>query len=338
MAFRFRSFLTLFTVAVSAAASALNIVTTTEDLRSIAQYVGGSLVKVTSLVTGARDAHFIDAKPSFMAKVRSADLFIAVGLDLEIAWERAVIDGSGNSSARPGGARHLYASAGCIVLEKPTGAVSRAQGDIHPHGNPHVWLDPWNVRVMADNIAEKLASIDAQNAAKYRANASAFKQRLDEEMFGSSLVAKMGAAKLWAWERAGELNTQLRAAGLSGSLAGWAAKMEPLRGGAVITYHRSFSHFLNRFNIKLVGELEPKPGIPPTPGHLSSLVNSAKTSGVRIILQESFYPTQAAKSVASRVGAKVVIVPLGVGHDPAAKDYFSWMDVLVSRVAAALRG
>lgn len=338
MAFSLRSVFMLYATAVSAAASALNIVTTTEDLRSIAQYVGGPLVKVTSLVTGARDAHFIDAKPSFMAKVRSADLFIAVGLDLEIAWERAVIDGSGNSAARPGGARHLYASAGCIVLEKPAGAVSRAQGDIHPHGNPHVWLDPWNARVIADNIAEKLASIDAQNAGRYRANASAFKQRVDEEMFGAALVAKVGAEKLWKWEHAGELMSQLRAAGLSGSLGGWDAKMEPLRGGGVITYHRSFSHFLNRFNIKLVGELEPKPGIPPTPGHLSSLVNDARAKDVRIILQESFYPTQAAQSVASRLGAKVVIVPLGVGHDPAAKDYFSWMNLLVSRVAAALRG
>lgn len=328
------SLLLLSALAFQPASARLNVVTTTEDLADMARQVGGGHVSASSLVTGVRDPHSLDARPGFMSRVRNADLFIAVGLDLEIGYERAILQGSGNRRVQIGASGHLYASEGVAVLEKPA-SVSRAQGDIHPHGNPHVWLDPFNVRVMATNIANAMVRLDPQNANSYLQNLSRFLARIDASMFGEALVQKYGAQKLWDMSTEGDLVSRLRAAGDSSRLGGWAAKMAPHAGKPIVSYHRTWSYFAHRFRLRVVAELEPKPGIPPTPGHLANVVKTMKSQNVQVILQEPYFSSNAAKSVASQAGASVVVAPPSVGADRAATSYIAMIDTIVNRLAGA---
>jgi ABC-type Zn uptake system ZnuABC Zn-binding protein ZnuA len=320
-----------FTLATAVAvhALAINVVTTTEDLASIAKDIGGSRVTVSSLVTGARDPHRIEPKPSFISRVAQAKLFIAVGLDLELGYESAVLQGSRNANVQVGRAGHLYASDGCKLLDVRGSTVSRSEGDIHPRGNPHVWLDPLNARQIAWNIRAALMRVDPAGAAAYERNALAFLDRLDRAMFGSPAVDRFGTSKLWTWSNEGTL------AANAPNLGGWAAKMEPHRGSSVIVYHRSWTYFLNRFGLKCPIELEPKPGIEPTPSHLTRVVQVAKSQGVRRILLEPFYSVSSANFVAQRSGAKVLVVASSVGQTPAAKDYLSMIGSAVQQVSGS---
>lgn len=328
-----RAFLAAALTALAASSFAVvKIVTTTPDLASIAASVGGNNVNVSSILVGARDPHRIEAKPSFMSRVASADLFVAIGLELEVGYEAPILEGSRNRKVQIGAPGHLYASDWTYILDKPSGPVSRAQGDIHPYGNPHIWMDPYNGRTVAVRLEQKLSAMDPKNEKAYEANLKSFLDKLDSAMFGSALVAKFGGTKLWEWQRAGSLAQNAR-----GPIGGWAGAMAPFAGRPVVTYHSSFSYFANRFGLRVVDELEPKPGLDPTPGHLAQVLQAIKNNGVKAIIQESFYPTKHAEFVAGRTGARVVVVPQNVGHDPAARDYISFMDTLVSRVSGALR-
>lgn len=322
---------TLIAGASFAAAKPLVVVTTTADLASIAQAVGGNHAQASSLIVGARDPHRIEAKPSYMSRVSRADLFIAVGLDLEVGYENPILQGSHNSRIQVGAPGHLYAADGVAVLEKPQGGVSRADGDIHPFGNPHYWEDPYNGRVIAHHIANKMAELQPSSAQDFQANANAFSRAIDEHMFGAAAVNKYGADKLWAWDSQGVLVEKT-----GGQISGWAGMMAKHRGKPIIAYHRSWVYLANRFDLRIVEELEPKPGLDPTPGHIQQCVSTGKQMGVKAIIQEPFYSDKAARFVAQRIGAQVAVIPASVGQDPAAKDYISLMDTIVSRVAGAL--
>ncbi len=326
----------LLTLGALSSGSAVNVVTTTQDLASIAKAVGGSRVSVSSIVTGARDPHFIEARPSYMSRVAGAGLFIAIGLELEIGYERPILDGSRNRRVAVGQPGHLYASAGCFILDRRE-AVSRADGDVHPHGNPHIWLDPYNARQIAWNIRGSLAKVDPANATEYEKNARAFLDKLDKAMFGEALVGRFGTSTLWAWSQQGQLQAKLRENSATGQLSGWAGKMAPFAGQSIISYHRSWIYFTNRFGLSVAAELEPRPGIEPTPGHLSTVVEIAKQRDVKAILQEPFYSRGAANAVAQRSGARVLVLPASVGHTAAASDYFKLIDTIVDSVSSALR-
>jgi zinc/manganese transport system substrate-binding protein len=211
-------------------------------------------------------------------------------------------------------------------------------GDIHPYGNPHIWLDPYNGRLIAVKLAEKMAGLDPGNASSYRANAKAFGAELDKRMFGATLVSKFGADNLWNWIRSKELLSTLQSKGAEGQLGGWAGQMAPYVGNKIVTYHKSWTYFTNRFGLTVADELEPKPGIDPTPSHLASVVSIVKSQGVKVILQEPFYSTRNGKFVEAKTSAKVVVAPGSVGHTAAAKDYFSLFDAIISSVTAGLRG
>lgn len=322
---------------IAAASQAkLNVLTTTPDLASIAMEVGGPRVSVSSIVVGARDPHRIEAKPSYMSRAAGADLFLAIGLELETAYELPIIEGSRNRKIRPGAPGHVYVSSWVKPLDVPTGRVSRAQGDIHPYGNPHIWLDPYNGRVIALRLAEKMGSLDRPNAAFFAANAKDFVDRLDRAMFGSALVERFGGSTLWQWENAGALASNLGEKGASAQLGGWAGKMQRFRGQSIITYHRSFVYFANRFDLRIADELEPKPGIDPSPGHIGSIVRLVQSQGIKAIVQEPFYSSKNGKFVESRTDAKLVIVPGSVGHEPQARNYIALFDTIVDRLASAL--
>jgi ABC-type Zn uptake system ZnuABC Zn-binding protein ZnuA len=291
---------------------------------------------VSSVIVGARDPHRLEAKPSFISRAAGADLWLATGLELELAYEVPILRESRNPKIQIGAPGHVYSSDWVKIREIPTGAVTRAQGDLHPYGNPHIWLDPYNGRTIALKLADKMGSLDKANADSFDANAKAFVNRLDDAMFGSALVNKFGGATLWQWDNDDKLVANLKEKGADSQLGGWAAKMRPYWKSPIVTYHRSWTYFAFRFGLKVIDELEPKPGIDPTPGHVGAVIKEVTDQHVKVILQEPFYSPRTANFVAQKTGASAVIAPGNVGHTPGAKDYISMFDEIVGKVSAAM--
>lgn len=322
----------------------LKVVTTTSDLRSVVEAVGGDKVEVSSLGTGREDPHFIDAKPSCMVLARDADLWVRIGMELEIGYENLVIDGSRNTKIRIGTLGHLDASEGVIRLEVPTGKVDRSMGDVHPQGNPHYWLDPLNVRIVAKNVAARLTKLRPGDEPYFNERLNAFLARLDGGMFGSALMAAaatatgsadQAGAKLWALLLKGQLDDFVKEHGGDSTFGGWFGTMRPFRGVKILTYHRSWSYLASRFGLDVVAELEPKPGIEPSPAHLSDLVDKVASDKVRFLLVEPFYSRQAPDWLAAKTGVVFVDVANSVGGQSGATDYISLMDLIVKRCASA---
>ncbi len=280
----------------------LEVATSLSDLASVAQYVGGSHVKVQSLCRGFEDPHFVPAKPSLMKAIQHADVFVSVGLELDSGWLPLVLPGSRNPRIQPGAPGFVDASEGVDVLEKPVGTVSRAEGDIHPLGNPHYYTDPKDLEVVADHLAAVFAQLDPANAADYAAGAKAFGQRMET------------------------------------SLAKWQQELAPFKGDAIVTYHQNFVYFAERFGLKLFGTVEPKPGIPPTPRHIAELSAAMKQAGVKAVLYQPYYSPEACQDVAAKAGAAAVEVATEAGGLPGTDDVFAKFDVLVASVAKALSG
>lgn len=317
----------------SALADRLKIVTTTTDLAAIARAVARDRAEVRSICTGKEDPHLLTAKPSVILHARDADLWIRVGLDLEVGWEPPILDGSRNPRIRVGAPGHLDASESALVLDVPQTAVSRDMGDVHPMGNPHYWLDPLNGRRIAGAMADRLARLDPAGAAFYRENAAAFQTALDERMFGAELVRSVGADALWAKTQDGTIAEFLSDPVHRKAAGGWIQAMLPLRGERIVTYHRSWVYLAHRFGLEVAAELEPKPGVPPTAAHLANVAETALARGVKIILQEPFYSTKAAHQLAAKTGARVVVVANSVGGAPEATDYLALLDLIVSKLA-----
>jgi len=280
------------------AADPIRVVATTTDLAAIARAVTGDLAQVASVTSGAEDPHFLQARPSYILMARDADLWICVGMDLEIGWEPAILSGARNHAIMPGGPHRLDASAEILRMDVPKGPISRAQGDVHPHGNPHYWLDPLNGRIVAESIAKKLGALYPHHAPAFYANLARFQNELDARMFGPALVKRVGGEKLWVLLLRNELDPWLKQQSLQGELAGWLGRMRPLAGSGLVLYHKSWNYFANRFNLKIVAELEPLPGIPPSPAHLAGVVQAAKAQDAKAILIEPFYPVKPAEFVA----------------------------------------
>jgi len=294
----------LFLSAVSslyAESPKIKILTTTEDLKSIAEYIGGDKVIVDSLAKGYQDPHHLEAKPSFMMKARSTDLFIRIGLELEIGYEELIIDGSRNRKIRTGQPGHLDASEGISPLELPIAKVDRSMGDVHPMGNPHYWLDPENAKIIARNIANRLSELSPQNGEYFSKNLKSFDKKIDNKMIE------------------------------------WKEKMAPFLGKKITVYHRSWPYFVDRFGLVAACELEPKPGIPPSPGHLKDVINIMNRDDIKVILMEVFYDRKSAQFVAAKTGAKVIVVPNSVGGSKEAKNYFGLIDTIVDKLALGLR-
>jgi len=288
--------------AVAPAYADLKVATSLTDLASVAQFVGGKHVTAQSLCRGYEDPHFVPAKPSLMKAIQHADVFVSVGLELDGGWLPLVLPGSRNPKIQPGAKGFVDASEGIDVLEKPTGTVSRAEGDIHPLGNPHYYADPKALEVVADHLAEVFSKLDAANAADYAANAKAFDERMEA------------------------------------SLAKWEKQMAPYKGASIVTYHKNFVYFAERFGLKLFGNVEPKPGIPPTPRHIAELAAAMKQAGVKAVVYQPYYSGEASRELATKAGGTAVEIATEAGGLPGTDDVFSKFDVLVSSVAKALSG
>jgi ABC-type Zn uptake system ZnuABC Zn-binding protein ZnuA len=299
---RFTVLLGFGVVAATPALADLKVATSLTDLASVAQFVGGKHVTAQSLCRGYEDPHFVPAKPSLMKAIQHADVFVSTGLELDGGWLPLVLPGSRNPKIQPGTGGFVDASQGVQVLEKPVGTVSRAEGDIHPLGNPHYYLDPKALEVVADHLAEVFSRLDPANATDYAANAKAFDERMD--------------ASLEKWEK----------------------ELAPYKGAAIVPYHKNFIYFIDRFGLKEFGDVEPKPGIPPTPRHIAELAEAMKQSGVKVVVYGPYYKADASNEVAKRAGGVAVEVATEVGGLPGTDDVFSKFDTLVASLTGALSG
>ena len=311
----------------------LNIVATTPELGSLASAIAGERAAVRSITAGQEDPHFLNARPTYMVMARNADLWIRMGLDLEIGWEPVIIDGSRNRSIRVGQRGHFDAANYVpYVLEVPDATVTRAMGDVHPSGNPHYMIDPYCARAVAIALAERLIDLDPAHAETYRAGLKDFLARLDREMFGAGLVERLGGERLWAAEAEGRFWELLEAEEALDDLGGWRGAMRSWKGKPIITFHKSWSYFAGRFDLTVAGELEPLPGIPPSPAHLARVIDLVRAREISLILKEPFYPLRPAEFVARETGARVATANT-FATDVAADAYFRLMDSIVAAFA-----
>ena len=326
--------------AARAGGGKVRVVATLPNLGSIATAIGGERIDVTVIAHPSQDAHFVDPKPSYMVKLRKADLLLLNGLDLEIGWVPPLTQGARNGRILRGAPGYIDCSEGVRVLEVPV-TISRLGGDVHPYGNPHYLADPLNAEVVAGTIAAALTAVDPDGAALYEEGRKQFVGRLHEAMFGRELVDMVGGAKLSREAMAGNLDafldgTSVGGAPLRSRLGGWLARMQAVKGEAVVTYHRDYTYYVARFGIRDVDNVEPKPGIQPSAKHIQELVAALTGSEVRVILTRPYVEHRSTDLLAEKTGVTVVTLPLEVGGLPGANDFISLYDIVVDQIAEAL--
>ncbi len=307
----------------------LNIVATTPELGALTSALAGDRARIRTITTGREDPHFLQARPTFTVMARDADLWLRMGLELEIGWEPVLIESSRNPRIRVGQPGHFDAGAYiAYALEVPEATATRAQGDVHPSGNPHYLTDPLNARTVAKALAERLMVIDPAHSDHYRDGLAAFLERLDRSMFGAAVLEKIDAERLWAAEVENGLLALLKNENATDLLGGWRGAMQPWRDQPVITFHKSWSYLAHRFGFLVVAELEPLPGVPPSPVHLTRIIDLMRQKQVTLILREPFYPERPARFVARATGARVVTVN-SYGTDSSTNGYFTFIDSII---------
>ena len=280
--------------------SQIKIVTTIPDLKSIADVIGGDKVEVFSIATGFQNPHFVDPKPSYILKLSKADMFITVGLDLEIGWVPPLLNSARNAKIQKGGEGYVDASVNIPLLQIPTN-VNRGEGDIHIYGNPHYWLDPKNGKIIAQTVCNALSKISPENQLLFQANLKKFNETID--------------AKIKEWE----------------------SKLSRFKNTKVIAYHNEWPYFEQRFGLVIVDFLEPKPGIPPTPSQLAKIINTMKRENIKIIINSPYFTSDAADLVARNSGGKVVTLGTSVGANSSIKTYVDLFDYNVNQIISALQ-
>lgn len=283
-------------VAAAAAAAPIRVVTAIPDFAVLAEAVGGGEVHAESVIVGNRDVHAVELLPSFMVKIRKADIYVKVGMDLDL-WSQQLIDGSRN-------ARLVVVDPSSRIqpLEVPTFKVDASYGDLHRFGNPHYWLDPGNTRPIVEAILEGLVRVAPERVATFRANAEAYLSRFAE------------------------------------AEGRWAARLAPFRGAKLVSFHRSWPYFAARYGLVFVGELEPKPGVPPTPTHLAAMQELLRSGEVAAIFMESYFDDRVPQMLARTTGVSLVKVPVLVGAEAGATDRIALFDLIVERLAETLAG
>ncbi len=279
----------------STLAAKVKVVTTLPDLAALVSAVGGERVEVTSIAKGYQDPHFVDAKPSYILKIQSADLLFKIGMGLELWLDPLMIN------ARNAKLKVIDCSRGVPILEVPSN-VDRSMGDIHAYGNPHIWLDPVNGKIILDSIAAALEKTDPANTSLYRTNRAEYQKKLDS------------------------------------ALAVWQEKLKPYTGTKVVTYHNSWPYFGERFGLVRVGYVEPKPGIPPSPSHLKELIDQMKREKIKLILMEPYFSEKDPNLVAGQAGAKVLKLASSVGAFKGIDDYIAMFDYNVNLLDQTLKG
>jgi zinc/manganese transport system substrate-binding protein len=284
----------------SSALAQIRVVATTPDLAAVAREIGGDRVSVVALAKPTEDPHYVDAKPSHIVTLSRADALIEGGAELELGWLPPLLENSRNGKISAGAPGRIVASDGIRLLEVPT-SFDRSKGDVHSLGNPHFMIDPVNVKIVARNIADHFAQIDPKSVATYRGNLTRFNTKLDAKY------------------------------------ANWQKQLAPYRGAKIVTYHKDFVYLANRFGLNIVDELEPKPGIAPSPAHLAQVIGKMKANNAKVILVQPFQNRRTAETVARQTGAVVVDMPQQPGARSNTNTYFDLMDNVVSTLVGAFQ-
>jgi zinc/manganese transport system substrate-binding protein len=340
-----KAFFSMILVAALAATSAsaqtkkITVVCTLPTLKALTEEVGGERVDVVSLARGDQDPHFVTPTPVLMRRTRDATLFVENGFSLEL-WADEVVNGSGNSKIARGSPGRVVASTGIAALEIPS-VLSREMGDIHPQGNPHVWLDPLRAKQEADNIADALKRVDPAGAAYYDQRKADFDKRIDNAMFGEELVKLVGIQKLTRLVQGGELQsfletTKIGGQPLSAKAGGWVKQAQPLNGVKALEFHKVWVYFARAFGMQIVGTIEERPGIPPGPQHVRQITDQIKSDKIPLILVDNFYDPALPNNISRETGAKVAILPNQVEGEPDVKTYFALIDHLIKSMTSAL--
>ena len=294
------SLVLLMGAAIASHAGNIKVVTTTTDLKSIAELVGGNKVSVTSIATGYQNPHFVDPKPSYIINLSNANLFVTVGLDLETGWSPSLLSSSRNPKIQKGSPGYVDASEGVGLLQVPT-SLNRGEGDIHIYGNPHYWLDPYNGKVIARNIADGLERVDPSNKTYYEANLQIFFKKITDKM------------------------------------AEWQAKMAPYKGSKIIAYHNEWCYFERRFGLEIVDFMEPKPGIPPSPSQMVKVIKEVSANHIKVIISSPYFTTSSSDVVAKQTGVKELTMATSVNAFDGIKDYFDLFDYDIDHLVAMLK-
>jgi zinc/manganese transport system substrate-binding protein len=290
----------LLSIAAVSIAGPIKIVTTTTDMKSIAEFIGGNKVTVQSIATGYQNPHFVDPKPSYIISLSNADMFVTVGLDLETGWSPQLLSSSRNAKIQKGSPGYVDASENIGLLQVPS-SLNRGEGDIHIYGNPHYWLDPMNGKVIARNIAAGLERIDPAGRTFYEANLAAFLTRIDAK------------------------------------LKDWLTKMAPFKGSKIIAYHNEWVYFEKRFGLEIVDFMEPKPGIPPSPSQLVKVIKEVTANKIKVIISSPYFTTSSSDVVAKQTGVKELTLATSTGGFASIKNYFDLFDYDVDQLVTTLK-
>ena len=316
----------------------VRVVTTLSVYASLAEEIGGGAVRVESIAAPQADAHFIRPTPGFALAVRNADVFVTTGLDLEL-WVPPLLDRAGNAGVAEGGRGYVAAYAGVPLLDVPE-TVSRREGDVHIYGNPHLHTDPLRALQVARNIAAGLGRVDPARQAVWDDGLARFTRRIHGALFGDELVEILGGDVLERLALTGRLDDFLAANELDGAplgsrLGGWLALARPLNGLSLVCYHKNWAYLEDRFGLTCAEYVEPRPGIPATPRHLSRLVRSMQGREDRVLLAANYFDERRVRTIAERGNGCAVVVALYPGGAAGVDSYFDlvdhWLDSLLTQ-------
>ena len=311
------------------------VIVTLAALKSITDALAGDDFEVTALAKPDQDPHMVTPTPTLMKKLREADLFIEIGLQLEL-WADQVATGSGNPNLAMGARGRLVASAG-ISREEVPAVVARSEGDIHPEGNPHIWIDPIRAKQIADNIAGGLKSVSPEAATAVDERLKKFKDRIDEALWGADLVKEAGARTLTRKTLDGSLPTWLEEKKLGGKLGGWLKKALPMRGAKVLEYHKSWIYLAKILGFEIVGSIQSKPGIEPGPKHIEELKAIIAAQKVKLVIVDNFYDPSVPNALSRDTGVKVAVVPGQPGGEAGTDDYVAFMGFIIDKLLEAAK-
>ena len=319
-------------------AKPIQVCASVPELGSLVREMGGDRVSVTVFAKGTEDPHFVEAKPSFIKTLSQCDLYIQVGMDLEIGWAPVLLQNARNGAILPGSRGYLDASVAISPLEVPSGPVDRSMGDVHPLGNPHYLLDPLNGLKVARLIRDKLIELHPESRPYFEARFASFKQRLSAALVGETLAKKYDVEKLALLFEHGRLEPFLKGQKEERLLGGWLGALLPYYGSKVVDDHNMWPYFARRFGIKVMDHMEPKPGVPPTTKHLGELVARMRAEEVRVVLAASYYDPRHARFISENTGARVLNMANQAGAREGTDDYLAMIDYNNRQLVAALGG
>jgi ABC-type Zn uptake system ZnuABC Zn-binding protein ZnuA len=316
----------------------IQICATVPDLGNLAQEIGGDQVKITVFAKSQEDPHFIEAKPSFIKALSQADLFLQIGMELEVGYAPVLVQNARNSRVLTGAPGDVDCSKVITPMEVPTGIVDRSMGDVHPLGNPHYLLDPLNGLRVARLIRDKLIELRSEKKSLFDERYTMFYRKIGNGLVGEKLARKYEFEKIVLLYEGEKLEPFLRGQKEEGSLSGWLGMTLPYRGSKAIGDHNLWAYFARRFGFSLVGFLEPKPGISPTTKHLQTLVEMMKAERIKVILSSPYFEIRYAEFVSKNTGAKIVPLAHQVGSRPGTDNYLNMTNYNVGQLVAAFSG